>query len=201
MKSVKIWNDSPSDQQASQIAARLKAGEVWILPADSIYGIMCDALNPKAVKKVCELKGINPEKQHLSVVCGSISMAAEYARIEDRTYQLMKDYTPGAVTFLCRANSSLPKEFKKRKTVGIRIPASETARMIAEKLGNPLLTTSIEFEDEDYARNPELIMEAYEGRTDGIAMAEDGGTVPTTIIDCTESEPQIVREGEVKIEI
>ncbi|MDE6340723.1 MAG: threonylcarbamoyl-AMP synthase [Muribaculaceae bacterium] len=201
MKSVKIWNDTPSDQQASQIAARLKAGEIWILPADSIYGIMCDALNPKAVKRVCELKGINPERQHLSVVCSSISMAAEYARIEDHTYQLMKDYTPGAVTFLCRANSSLPKEFKKRKTVGIRIPASETARMIAEKLGNPLLTTSIEFEDDDYARNPELIMESYEGRADGIAMAEDGGTVPTTIIDCTESEPQIVREGEVEIEI
>ncbi len=201
MKSVKIWNDTPSDQQASQIAARLKAGEVWILPADSIYGIMCDALNQKAVKKVCDMKGINPEKQHLSVVCDSISMAAEYARIEDRTYQLMKDYTPGPVTFLCRASSSLPKEFKKRKTVGIRIPASETARMIAEKLGNPLLTTSIEFDDDDYARNPELIMEAYEGRADGIAMAEDGGTVPTTIIDCTDSEPKIVREGEAAIEI
>lgn len=201
MKSVKIWNDSPSDRQAAQIAERLKAGEVWILPTDSLYGIMCDALNPKAVKAVCSLKGINPEKNNLSIVCDSISTAAEYARIEDRAYEMMKQYTPGPVTFICKAHSSLPKDFKKRKAVGIRIPANRTARMIAEKLGNPLLTASIEYADEDYARNPELIMEAYEGKAEGIALGEEGGTIPTTIVDFTGNAPEIVREGEIVPEV
>ncbi len=195
MKSIKIWNDAPSDKQAEQIAERLKAGEIWIIPTDSIYGIMCDALNQKAVRAVCELKGINPEKNNLSIICDEISMASEYARIGDKTFSMMRDNTPGPVTFICKAQSNLPKEFKKRKTVGIRIPNNLTARMIAEKLGNPLLTTSIEFEDEDYARNPELILEAYDGKVDGVVMGEDGGTVPTTIIDCTEDSPSVIREG------
>lgn len=195
MKAVKIWNDTPSDRQIEQIADRLAAGEIWIIPTDSIYGIMCDAFNSKAIDKVCRLKNINPEKNNLSIVCTDISMASEYARISDRTYTLMKDNTPGPFTFLCKSQSTLPKEFKRRKTVGIRIPDCVTARAIAERLGHPLLTSSIEFEDEDYARNPELIQEAYDGKVDGIAVGDNGGITPTTIIDCTESSPFIVREG------
>lgn len=195
MKSIKIWNDTPSEKQAEQITEHLKAGEIWIIPTDSLYGIMCDALNQKAVKKVCDLKGINPEKNNLSIICNDISMVADYARIGDRTFQLMRDYTPGPVTFICKAQSVLPKEFKKRKTVGVRIPDCKTATMIAEKLGNPLLTTSIEFEGNDYAINPELISEVYDGKVDGIALGEEGGLEPTTIIDCTEDSPNIVREG------
>lgn len=195
MKSIKVWNDSPSDKQIEQIADRLAAGEVWIIPTDSIYGIMCDAFNPKAIDKVCRIKNINPEKNNLSIVCTDISMASEYARIGNRTYTLMKELTPGPYTFLCKAQSTLPKEFKKRRTVGIRIPDCSTARSIAERLRHPLLTTSIEFEDEDYARNSELICEAYEGKVDGIIEGDDGGNIPTTIIDCTESSPQLTREG------
>lgn len=201
MKSIKIWNDTPSDKQAEQIADRLREGEVWILPTDSLYGIMCDALNPKAVKRVCELKGINPEKNNLSIICPDISMAAEYARIGNRTYELMRDNTPGPFTFICKAQSSLPKEFKKRKTVGIRIPDCLTPREIATKLGNPLLTTSIEFEDDDYARNPELILEAYDGKADGIAIGEEGLSEPTTIIDCIDDTPAIERQGIGELEL
>lgn len=199
MKSIKIWNDTPSDKQAEQIAERLKAGEVWILPTDSLYGIMCDAMNQKAVRQVCELKGINPDKNNLSIICNDISMAAEYARIGDRTFELMRDNTPGPLTFICKAQSNLPKEFKKRKTVGIRIPDCLTAREIVSKLGNPLMTTSIEFEDDDYARNPELIAEAYDGKADGIVLGEEGTTEPTTIIDCVEDTPSIEREGLGKV--
>ncbi len=195
MKSVKVWNDEPSEKQAEQIADRLKDGEIWIIPTDSVYGIMCDALNQKAVREVCELKGINPEKNNLSVICNDISMAAEYARIGDRTFALMRNNTPGPITFICKAQSNLPKEFKKRKTVGIRIPDNLTARMISEKLGNPLLTTSIEFEDEDYARNPELIMETYDGKVHGVVLGEEGGTELTTVIDCTEDAMNVIREG------
>ena len=201
MKSIKIWNDSPSEKQAEQIAEHLKAGEIWIMPTDSLYGIMCDALNPKAVRQVCELKGINPDKNHLSIICPDISMAAEYARIGDRTFTLMRDNTPGPFTFICKAQSNLPKEFKKRKTVGIRIPDCVTPREVAQKLGNPLLTTSIEFEDDDYARNPELIMEAYEGKADGIAIGEEGLTETSTIIDCIDDTPAIERPGLGNLEL
>lgn len=201
MKLIKIWNDTPSDKQAEQIAERLKAGEIWIIPTDSVYGIMCDALNQKAVREVCDLKRINPEKNNLSIICSDISMAAEYARIGDRTYGLMRDNTPGPITFICKAQSNLPKEFKKRKTVGIRIPDNLTARMVCEKLGNPILTTSIEYEDEDYARNPELIAEAYDDKVDGVIMGEDGGTELTTVIDCTEDSLNIIREGVLEVDI
>lgn len=195
MKSIKIWNDTPSDKQAQQIADRLQDGEIWILPTDSIYGIMCDALNQKAIRKVCELKNLNPEKNNLSIICNDISMASEYARLGNRTYSLLRDNTPGPFTFLCKSQSNLPKEFKSRKTVGIRIPDCETARLVAEKLGHPLLTTSITFDDEDYARNPELIMDAYKDKADGIALGEPGATRPTAIIDCTDDSPTILREG------
>lgn len=201
MKSVKIWNDSPSDRQIEQIADRLAAGEIWIIPTDSIYGIMCDAFNTKAIDKVCRLKNINPEKNNLSIVCANISMASEYAKITDSAYALMKENIPGPVTFLCRSQSTLPKEFKRRKTVGIRIPDCETVRAVAESLGHPLLTSSIEFEDDDYARNPDLIREAYEGKVDGLVEGNDGGSIPTTIIDCTESAPQLIREGLAQIDI
>ena len=201
MKSIKIWNDFPSDKQTEQIAGFLKSGEIWIIPTDSLYGIMCDALNAKAVKQVCELKGINPDKNTLSIICSDISMAAEYARIGDRTFELMRDNTPGPFTFICKAQSNLPKEFKKRKSVGIRIPDCRTTREIAAKLGNPLLTTSIEFEDTDYARNPELILEAYDGKADGIAMGEDGLYEPTTIIDCIDDTPAIERQGIGELEL
>lgn len=195
MKSIKVWNDTASAKQIDIIAESLGAGEVWILPTDSLYGIMCDALNPKAIERVCRLKGLNPEKSNLSVVCHDISSAAEYARFSDSTYRLMRDNTPGPFTFLCKSHSSLPKEFKRRKTVGIRIPRCNTTLAVAERLGHPLLTTSIEFEDDDYARNPELIAEAYDGKVDGIVIGEEGGTEPTAIIDCTESAPEMLREG------
>lgn len=195
MKEIKIWNDNPSEKQIDEIVSALEEGEIWIIPTDSIYGIMCNALNQKAVEKVCRLKGLNPERNNLSVICHDISMASQYAKLSDSTFTLMRDNTPGPFTFICRAQNNLPKEFKKRKTVGIRIPRCETTLRIAERLGNPLLTTSIEFEDDDYAMNPELIKEAYEGRTDGIVIGEEGGISPTAIIDCMESSPSILREG------
>lgn len=201
MKSIKIWNDSPSEKQAEQIAGFLKAGEIWIMPTDSLYGIMCDALDPKAVKEVCDLKGINPDKNNLSIICPDISMASEYARIGNRTFELMRDNTPGPFTFICKAQSNLPKEFKKRKTVGIRIPDCATPREVAAKLGHPLLTTSIEFEDDDYARNPELIMEAYDNKVDGIVLGEEGLSEATTIIDCIDDTPAIERQGIGEMEL
>lgn len=195
MKTIKIWNDSPSDRQLAEICRDLEMGASMIMPTDTIYGICCDALSIKAIDKICRLKGINPDKTNLSIICPEISMAAEYCRIGDKAFKILKENTPGPFTFLFRTSGSLPKAFKGRKTVGLRIPDNTLCRMISERLGHPLLTTSIEFTDDDYARDPGLISEAYNDRVDIFIEGEEGGSIPSTIVDFTENAPVIIREG------
>lgn len=202
METIKIWSDAPSMRQAEEIAAVLEAGRLAIIPTDSVYGIACDALNPKAVAELCRIKRIDPDKNNLSVICASISMAAEYAHIDDTGFRLLKDYTPGPFTFLFRAGRNLPKAFKGRKTVGIRIPDCATARMTAEALGHPVMVTSIEFSNPDEAREPGLIAERY-GRL-GVALTVDAGAGEeeySTIVDCTGSVPVVTREGKGEISL
>jgi len=194
MKTVRIW-DTVSDRQLKDIAGWLRDGEIAVIPTDTCYAIIGDALNGKSVQKICKLKKINPEKSNLSVICADIAMAAEYSRIEDSAFRLIKEKTPGPFTFLLKAVNKLPKAFKNRKTVGIRIPDLEFNRQLAEELGNPIITTSIEYEDEDYAVNPGLIAETYEGLVDFMVEGEDGSTEVSTIIDCTGAEPVVTREG------
>lgn len=192
---MKIWGDEPSDRQLDEITRDLRSGQIMIWPTDTIYGIACDALNPKAIERICRLKGLNPEKNNLSIVCADISQAAEYARFDNRVFQMLRNNTPGPFSFLCRSISTLPRAFRGRKTVGIRIPACNTCIAIARRLGNPVLTTSIEFDDEDYAIQPSLIAEAYYDRVDMFLEGENGGTEPSTTIDCTGDELEIVRQG------
>ncbi|MBD5270607.1 MAG: threonylcarbamoyl-AMP synthase [Bacteroides sp.] len=199
MNTIKIWDDDPSPRQLDEICAFLRDGQIAIIPTDTIYGIVCDALEPKAIERICRLKGINPDKTNLSIICSDISMAAEYARIENSAFRMMKNNTPGPFTFLLKSASSLPKAFKGRKVVGVRIPDCNTARLICERLGHPLLTTSIEFEDSDYAISPSLIEEAYEGRVDLMVEGADGATEGSMIVDCTGREPEIIREGKGKL--
>lgn len=195
MNTIKIWNDRPSDEQTGRICEALGRGELVILPTDTLYGIACDALNPKAIERLCRLKGLNPDKAPLSVICDGIAMAAEYARIDNETFRTVRDNTPGQFTFLLRALSSLPRAFKGRKTVGVRIPDNATARAVASRLGHPVMTTSIEWDDEDYARDPGLIAEKYEGRVELMVDGGEGSTIPSTVIDCTGREMEIVRDG------
>lgn len=195
MKTLKIWDDTPSERQLAEITRDLESGQIMIWPTDTIYGIACDALNVKAIERVCRLKGINPEKTNLSIICADISMAAEYARLSNNVFMMMRHNTPGPFTFLCRAASALPRAFKGRKTVGIRIPACNTDIEIVRRLGHPVLNASIDFSDEDEARSPSLIAEAYADRIDMMLEGEPGSDIPSTIVDCTDSEPVIVREG------
>lgn len=173
----------------------LKEGATIIAPTDTLYAIMCDALSPKAIESVCRLKGINPEKTNLSIICSDISMASEYAVFNNSTFKLLKQLTPGPYTFICKAAHSLPSAFKRRKMVGIRIPAFSTDRQLATALGHPLLSTSIKFEDSDYAINPELIEEAYNNKVDIIIEGPEGGIEPSTVLNCTGSEIEVVRQG------
>lgn len=195
MKIIKIWSDNPSDRQLDEITRDLEAGAIMIYPTDTLYAIGCDALNAKAVEKICKLKGINPDKTNLSIICSDISQVSEYARYDNNAFRLLKDNTPGAFTFLFKASSSLPKIFKGRKIVGIRIPDCRTAIEIVRRLGHPILTTSIAFSDEDYAINPELIAETYYDKVDMLLDAGTGGIEPSTIVDCTDNEIEITRDG------
>lgn len=195
MRIIKLWGDELNDRQIQQTVRDLKDGSVMIAPTDTLYAIMCDALSPKAIEKVCRLKSINPDKTNLSIICSDISMAAEYAVFNNTTFKLIKQLTPGPYTFICKAAHSLPAAFKRRKIVGIRIPDFTADRQLAGELGSPLLTTSIRFEDSDYGINPELIEEAYNEKVDLMIQGPDGGLTPSTVIDCTGSEIEILREG------
>ena len=195
MKILKIWGDELVDRQIQETVRELKEGKTLIAPTDTLYAIMCDALSPKAIESVCRLKGINPEKTNLSIICSSISQAAEYASFNNAIFRMLKDLTPGPYTFLCKAAHSLPAAFKRRKIVGVRIPSFAADRQLAEALGNPLLTTSIRYQDEDYAANPELIEEAYNERVDMMIQGPEGSLEPSTILDCTGNEITVVREG------
>lgn len=195
MESIKIYNDNIAPNQVEKVLEIIKEGGVIIIPTDTLYAIACDALNPKAIEKVCKIKGINPEKTNLSILCNDISMASDYARIDNTGFKLMKDNTPGPFTFLFRSSSNLPKAFKGRKVVGVRIPDNLAVRTIIESVGNPLLSTSIVYEDEDYAINPDLMEEEYSDKADLILKGEDGKLQPSAIIDCTDGSPEIIREG------
>lgn len=201
MNIIKIWNDSPSEKQLLAISRRIREGEIAIIPTGTLYAIAGDALNVKAIDRICKIKGINPEKTNLSIICNDISMASEYSKIRDRAFKIMRKNCPGAFTFLLPTASALPKAFKGRKTVGVRIPDSAVARELAKTLGNPLISTSIEYEDEDHAINPELIEEAYYNQVDMMIDGGPGSTEVSTIVDCTGDDFSILREGAGILEI
>ncbi len=195
MRRIKIWNDKPSRKQLQEVAQVIDNGGVILMPTDTMYAIACDALSPKAIDRLCKAKGIDPSKQPLSIICSDISMAAEYAKIQNESFQLMKENVPGPFTFLLPAASSLPKAFKGRKVVGIRIPDNNFARQLAEYTGHPILSTSIKYDDPDYAVSPDLIEESYDGQLDLMVEGEEGTTEVSTIVDCLASPPEIIRQG------
>ena len=201
MNTIKIWNDSPSPKQVADIANCIREGMLVVMPTDTMYGVMADALNQKAVERVCRLKGINPDKTNLSIICSDISMAAEYARVDNKGFKLLKENTPGAFTFLFKTTSNLPRAFKGRKTVGIRIPDSQVCREVAEYLGTPMITTSIVYEDEDHAVNPELIAETYYNSAELMVEGDDGSLEKSTIVDCTTDDIEIVRQGKGELKV
>ncbi len=202
MQLIKIYPDNPNRRAIQQIVEALRNGDVIIYPTDTLYAIGCDALNVRAVERICRIKGIDHSKAPLSIVCHDMSDAAHYARIDDITHRLMRKNLPGAFTFILPAGSGLPKIYKQRKSVGIRIPDNNIARAIVEELGNPLLSTSVAMnhEEPEYTTNPELIADTYGTQVDYIIDGGEGDMIGSTIINCTDGEPEIVRQGKGEIE-
>lgn len=198
MPVLKFYDGSVNSRHIDAMAEALRCGDIVIYPTDSLYALGCDALNQRAIERLCRLKGLNPDKNLLSIVCSDISMAAEYARIDNRAFRLLKQYLPGPFTFILPASTKLPKVFKGRKTVGVRIPDNEVATALAAALGSPLLTASVNVpaEDPDSVTDPDALALAYDNDVAIVADGGPGSAEPSTIVDITDSaSPVLIRQG------
>lgn len=200
MQRLTIFPSSINTLYIERAVEAIRDGGVIIYPTDTLYAMGCDALSQKAVERLCAAKGINPAKQMLSVICSDLSMAALYARIDNRAFQILKRNTPGPFTFVLPAAPILPKAFKGRKTVGVRIPDNTIARNIAEILGHPVLSTSIASDDDEIITPDQIeLMPAL-----GAELLIDGGEgdyLPSTVVDLTDSSsPEIIRQGKGELQ-
>ena len=194
---IKLYEKNPQQHKIAEVVRVLKNGGVIIYPTDTVYGIGCDFFNARAVQKVCQIKKIKP--QSLSFICHDLSEISDYVRhLNTPVFKVMKKALPGPFTFILNASSKVPKVLgAKRKTVGIRIPDNNIPRMIVRELGNPVITTSLHDEDEiiEYATDPELIYEKYKNIVDLVIDGGYGGNVASTVVDASEDEFEVVREG------
>jgi len=193
---LKLYKDSPNPNQIRRIVEVLRNGGIIIIPTDTLYAFACNLFNQQAVEAITKLKNKDLRKANLSFICSDISQVSEFAKMNDSAFKLMKKNLPGPFTFILEGNSNLPKLFKNKKTVGIRMPKNNIVMEIIRELGNPLMTSSVFYKDDtDYITNPELLSELYGKQVDLVIDGGEGGFIPSTIIDCTEYEPEIVREG------
>ena len=194
---VRLYEQNPNKREIDKIIGILKEGGIIIYPTDTVYAMGCDALNVRAVEKICKIKGINPQKNRLSIICPDLSNISEYAKVNNTVFKLMKRNLPGPFTFILNATNSLPKIYKNRKEVGIRVPDNNITLTITKELGNPLLTTSVRDKDQwgEYSVDPELMEGDYGDDVDVIIDGGYGGFEPSTIINCTTDEIEIVRQG------
>ena len=201
---IKIYKDNPNPTEINKVVDVLKKGGLVIYPTDTVYGLGCDITNTKAVEKIARIKGIKLENANFSFICNDLSHLSDYVKqINTPTYKLLKRALPGPYTFILPGSKSLPKVFKKKKTVGIRVPDNTIARAIVEALGNPIISTSIYDEDDvlEYTTDPELIFEKWQHLVDGVIDGGFGDNYASTIIDLTAQEPVVIREGKGSLDI
>jgi tRNA threonylcarbamoyl adenosine modification protein (Sua5/YciO/YrdC/YwlC family) len=200
---VKLFNENPNQREILKIVDVLRKGGLIIYPTDTVYGLGCDITNAKAVEKVARVKNVKVEKNNFSFICSDLSHISDFTKpISNTVFKLMKKNLPGPFTFILEANNNVPKYFKGKKTVGIRVPDNNIIREIVRELGNPILSTSIHDEDEilEYSTDPELIHEKYQEIADIVVDGGYGEFIPSTIVDCTGDNIVIIREGKGKLE-
>ena len=188
---IKLYENNPNPKEIARIVDILRDGGIIIYPTDTLYAFGCDIHNSKSVEKICRLKNIDPEKMPLSFVCSDISHISQYSNLNNATFKLLKTCLPGPFTFLLKGNSSLPKMFKKKKEVGVRIPDNKISLAIVEALGNPLLSSSVFINEEE----PSFTTNPYRYIVDCVVDGGEGGIEGSTIIDCTGDEPEVKRKG------
>ncbi|MBT8273568.1 MAG: threonylcarbamoyl-AMP synthase [Bacteroidia bacterium] len=195
---IKIHEENPSLRKIQKVTAILKAGGLVIYPTDTVYGLGCDIKNTKALERIARIKGIKLDKANFSFICYDLSDLSSYVKqIDTFTFKLLKRNLPGPYTFILPGAKTLPKAFKKKKTVGIRIPENNIALEIVKNLGNPIVSTSIYDEDYilEYTTDPELILEKWGKLVDLVIDGGYGGNMPSTIIDLSKEFPEVIRTG------
>lgn len=201
---IKIYPENPNEAAIQKVVKVLKNGGLVIYPTDTVYGLGCDITNTKALERIAKIKGIKLEKANFSFICHDLSNLSDYVKqIDTATFKILKRSLPGPYTFILPGNNNLPKEFKNKKTVGIRIPANAIVLEIVKQLGNPIVSTSIYDEDEvlEYSTDPELIFEKWQSKVEMVIDGGYGDNHPSTIVDISEGEPIIIREGKGDIDI
>ncbi|MDA9552240.1 L-threonylcarbamoyladenylate synthase [Flavobacteriaceae bacterium] len=203
-KFIRIYEENPNPKDVDLVVDILKSGGLIIYPTDTVYGLGCDILNVKALERVAKIKGVKLEKANFSFICHDLSNLSDYVKqIDNSTFKLLKRALPGPYTFILPSAKSLPNPFKKKKTVGIRIPKNNIALDIVKKLGRPIISTSIRDDDEiiEYTTDPELIKEKWNNLVELVINGGFGDNEPSTIIDMSSNEPLVIREGKGTLEI
>nr|WP_315232429.1 L-threonylcarbamoyladenylate synthase [uncultured Flavobacterium sp.] len=201
---IKIYEDKPNEAAIAKVVKVLKDGGLVIYPTDTVYGLGCDITNTKALERIAKIKGIKLDKANFSFICHDLSNISDYVRqIDTPTFKLLKRALPGPYTFILPGNNNLPKEFKKKTTVGIRVPDNAIAIEIVKQLGNPIVSTSIHDDDDviEYTTDPELIFEKWQNLVDMVVNGGYGDNIGSTIIDLSGDEPIVVREGKGSLDI
>jgi len=201
---IKIYEDNPNEAAIKKVVDVLKNGGIIIYPTDTVYGLGCDITNSRALERIAKIKGVKLDKANFSFVCHDLSNLSDYVKqIDTSTFKLLKRALPGAYTFILPGNNNLPKEFKKKTTVGIRVPDNNIALEIVRSLGNPIVSSSIRDDDEvlEYSTDPELIFEKWQNLVDLVIDGGYGDNLASTIIDLSGHEPVIVREGKGSLDI
>ena len=201
---IKIYEDKPNEASIKKVVEVLRDGGLIIYPTDTVYGLGCDITNSRALERIAKIKGIKLEKANFSFICNDLSHLSDYVKqIDTATFKILKRALPGPYTFILPGNNDLPKEFRKKKTVGIRVPENNIALQIVAMLGNPIVSTSIHDEDEvvEYSTDPELIFEKWQNKVDLVIDGGYGDNVASTIIDLSGYEPEVIREGKGSLDI
>ncbi|MBK8609245.1 MAG: threonylcarbamoyl-AMP synthase [Chitinophagaceae bacterium] len=195
---IQIHPENPQPRLVRQVAECLKDGGVIIYPTDTIYGLGCDINQHKAIDRICKIKNINPQKAQLSFICRDLSHLSDYTKsIDTPLYRMLKSYLPGAYTFILPASKQVPKILQSKKsTVGIRVPDNIICRHILDELGNPILSASLPGDMVEEYTDPEVIAEKFGDKVDFVIDGGIGSMIPSTIVDCTGSDWEIVRQGQ-----
>jgi len=200
---IRIYEENPNPKDIKKVVDVLRKGGLIIYPTDTVYGLGCDITNTSALERIAQIKQVKLEKANFSFICEDLSNLSDYVKqIDSPTFKLLKRNLPGPFTFILPGNNNLPNVFKKKKTVGIRVPDNNICRAIVRELGNPIVSTSIKDEDEviEYTTDPGLILEKWDNLVDIVIDGGYGDNIASTIVDLTGIEPEVIREGKGNIE-
>lgn len=202
---LKIYPENPNPKAVRTVVECLQDGGIVIYPTDTIYGIGCDIFKQKSIERIISILGEKKKKDALTFICHDLSNLSDYTKpLDNSVFKTMKRVLPGPFTFILEANNSVPKLLQSnKKTIGIRIPDNNIIREIVRQLGHPILSTSVKDDDEviEYTTDPELIYERYGDMVDIVIDGGYGDNTPSTVVDCTSSEIEVVREGKGDISL